>query len=136
MAKLLTGTSKMFTLMAVACCVLGLLSVNTAKADPPPCNCGVPPTTSGPEWNSFAMCVWYSCPCATQCGSIAGPGYPGHDAWVACYNSNCNAAVGFNFQSGLCVLRSPCGGTCNSFLGTGCGCANSNGNPDLPCLCL
>lgn len=88
-ANVLNATSKLFTLLAVACCVLGLLSSNLAKAD---------------------------------------------QSQVAAARVLCN------FQSSLCQLRviqgSPCGGTCNTFFTTGCGCSNSNGDPDLPCLCL
>lgn len=88
--KVLMATSKFFTLLAVACGVLGLLSSNVAKADPPPCNCG----SDFSDWVYFSECVHFTCPgCVAQCGEAVEPGEPGHAAWVACYNSYNNAIL-------------------------------------------
>jgi len=121
MAKLLTGASKLFTLLAVACGVLGLFSMNWAKADlpggdPPPssCNCGTPPTSTGPAWDAFVSCYDSNCAnCKMTCFSAVPPGSPGHADWLACYN-NCRL-------SRICPNGS-CGGTTNTQ------CAINNGN--------
>ncbi len=96
-AKLLTATSKLFILLAVACGVLGLLSLDRAKADSlpaidpdNPCNCGTPQTSTGPDWDAFVTCYTSSCStCVETCGPPIAPGAPGYDSWYECYRSQC-----------------------------------------------
>ena len=100
LAKALTATGKLFTLLALACCVLGVLS-SEVRADPhnnldsdTACNCGTPPTSPGPEWDAFLACYNSpNCSSARQtCGDAIAPGQPGHQAWADCYNSTLSIA--------------------------------------------
>ncbi len=94
MSRILTVTSKLFTLLAVVCSVLGMLSVGSVKADPTTtpnmfCDCGAPPTTAGADWDAFVLCYAACESCSIQCGSAIPPGSPGREAWLECFNTNC-----------------------------------------------
>ena len=68
LAKSLTATSKLFTLLAVACCVLGVLSINTAQADPVPivlASCGGD-GANGCTGAAQALCVPQGTDCRTR----------------------------------------------------------------------
>ena len=113
-ANALAATGKFFTLLAVACGLLGLFSLNVAKADPPPCNCGVPDPSA---WMTFTMCYYHCTECNTACGGPRLPGEQGYDAWLACYNGgNCASVVSCAYPLCFdnCVRYSDgtVGGTC------------------------
>ena len=110
-ANALTATGKFFTLLAVACGLLGLFSLNVAKADPPPaCNCGPAPYTTGPAWDAFVTCYMTNCSqCNLQCGPPQPPGSPGYATWVACSNNGtCNFLPSPNFICLACNQPMPC----------------------------
>ena len=124
LAKSLTAASKFFTLLSVACCVLGVLSSNVL-ADPLPtpgtgtvattpstatttaCNCGTPPTSPGSTWDAFVTC-YNACPCSSECGPAVPPGSPGHEDWLDCYRGKCQMLFGPNFGCLICNQPNPC----------------------------
>lgn len=102
MTKVLTATSKLFILLAVACGLLGLLSTNMAKADPPPCDCGGEAEWTA-DWGHFEECYRAYCQRSSQCGDPVPPGQTGHEDWAACYN-NYSLSI-FSCASQFCFDR-------------------------------
>ena len=142
----LTAASKFFSLLAITCCILGMLSLNSAKADviiapfvdENTCSCGTPPSTTGPDWDAFVACYNSCSLCQQSCGAAVAPGVVGHDAWRACFNSNCSV-VGCDLQSGLCSTLPliPCGSKlCIDIPSATCDCKYMWGKAYLPCLCM